>query len=70
MGAVTKEGTIKPISGDFLKIINGGKNEFHIFAKGPNGILLRAFEERPVKLAVSKRTNKRQRRMNDLTLEE
>ena len=55
VGAVTKEGAIKPISGDFLKIINGGKNEFHIFAKGPNGILLRAFEERPVKLAVSKK---------------
>ena len=57
VGAVTKEGTIKPIAGEFLKIITGGKNEYHIFAKGPNGILLRAFEERPVKLAVSKKTN-------------
>ena len=55
VGAVTQEGTIKPIAGDFLKIITGGKNEFHIFAKGPNGILLRAFEERPVKLALSKK---------------
>ncbi|HMV41748.1 MAG TPA: hypothetical protein PK079_07010 [Leptospiraceae bacterium] len=55
VGAVSKEGTIKPIAGEFLKIITGGKNEFHIFAKGPNGILLRAFEERPVKLALSKK---------------
>jgi hypothetical protein len=56
VGAVTKEGTIKPIPGEFLKIITGGKNEYHIFAKGPNGVLLRAFEERPVKLALSKKT--------------
>ncbi len=56
VGAVTKEGTIKPIAGEFLKIITGGKNEYHIFAKGPNGVLLRAFEERPVKLAISKKT--------------
>lgn len=56
VGAVTKDGINKPIAGEFLKIITGGKNEYHIFAKGPNGILLRAFEERPVKLAMSKKT--------------
>lgn len=55
VGAVGKDGVNKPIAGEFLKIITGGKNEFHIFAKGPNGILLRAFEERPVKLALSKK---------------
>ena len=54
VGAVTKEGAIKPIAGEFLKIITGGKMNI-IFCKGPNGILLRAFEERPVKLAVSKK---------------
>ncbi|MBP9888163.1 MAG: hypothetical protein KBF93_17835 [Leptospiraceae bacterium] len=57
VGAVAKDGTNKPITGEFLKIVTGGKNEYHIFAKGPNGTLLRAFEERPVKLAVSKKTS-------------
>jgi hypothetical protein len=55
LGAIGKDGLNKPIAGEFLKIIPGGKNEFHILAKGPNGILFRAFEERPVKLAVSKK---------------
>ncbi len=55
LGAVNKEGENKPISGTFHRIVNGGKNEFHIFAKGPNGILFRAFEERPVRLATPKK---------------
>lgn len=55
MGAISKDGTNKPIVGEFLKMVTGGKNEYHIFAKGPNGTLLRAFEERPVKLALSKK---------------
>ncbi len=55
MGAVNKEGVNKPILGTFYRIITSGKNEFHIFAKGPNGILFRAFEERPVRLATPKK---------------
>lgn len=56
VGAVNKDGVNKPILGTFYKIITSGKNEFHIFAKGPNGILLRAFEERPVRLATPKKS--------------
>jgi hypothetical protein len=59
MGAVSKEGVNKPILGTFYKIITSGKNEFHIFAKGPNGILFRAFEERPVRLATPKQASKK-----------
>ncbi len=54
MGAVGKDGINRPIIGTFVKIIVGTKNEYHIFAKGPNGVLLRAFEERPVRLAAPK----------------
>lgn len=52
LGAVGKDGTNMPITAEFLKLVIGGKSEYHLFAKGPNGVLLRAFEERPVKLAV------------------
>ncbi|MBE7410505.1 MAG: hypothetical protein L6Q54_09825 [Leptospiraceae bacterium] len=54
MGAVGKDGINRPITGTFVKILGGAKNEYHIFAKGPNEVLLRAFEERPVRLAVPK----------------
>lgn len=54
LGAVDKEGINRPIPGEFYRIVTGQKNEFHIFAKGPNGVMLRAFEERPVRLAVPK----------------
>jgi hypothetical protein len=58
LGAVDSEGKNRPVIGQFLKLVTGEKNEFHIFAKGPQGVLLRAFEERPVKLAVPKSANK------------
>ncbi|MEM7184802.1 MAG: hypothetical protein AAF518_28160 [Spirochaetota bacterium] len=52
LGAVGKDGLNHPIVGEFLEIVEGGKSEFHIFAEGPHNSLLRAFEERPVKIAV------------------
>ncbi|MCB1190846.1 MAG: hypothetical protein H7A23_07975 [Leptospiraceae bacterium] len=56
LGAEVKDGVVRPIVGEFLKLVPGHKNEYHIFAKGPKGVLLRAFEERPVRLAVPKGT--------------
>jgi hypothetical protein len=53
LGAVNKLGQNGPVIGEFVKLIMG-KDEFHLFAKGPHNTLLRAFEERPVRLAVPK----------------
>lgn len=53
LGAVDQNGNAKPIVGSFLTIASG-KNEYHIFAKGPAGVLLQAFEESPVRLARPK----------------
>lgn len=52
LGAVNTLGQPVPIVGTFLRLIVGPKDEYHIFAKGPKGVLLRAFEERPVRLAI------------------
>ncbi len=51
LGAVNQLGQSQPIIGEFLKLIVG-KDEYHIFAKGPGNVLLRAFEPRPVRLAI------------------
>ncbi|TGK07427.1 hypothetical protein EHO59_04815 [Leptospira semungkisensis] len=53
LGAMDKDGNVKPVIGTFVGIASG-KNEYHIFAKGPAGALLQAFEERPVRLARPK----------------
>ncbi|PKA17377.1 LIC10486 family protein [Leptospira haakeii] len=53
LGAMDKDGNVKPVVGSFVAIASG-KNEYHIFAKGPAGVLLQAFEERPVRLARPK----------------
>ena len=53
LGAIDNEGNPKPIIGEFLHLLSG-KNEYYIYAKGPGGILLRAFEEGPVRLAIPK----------------
>ncbi|PJZ71315.1 hypothetical protein CH373_02080 [Leptospira perolatii] len=53
LGAMDQEGNPKPVIGQFVAIASG-KNEYHVFAKGPAGVLLRAFEERPVRLARPK----------------
>ncbi|TGL63316.1 LIC10486 family protein [Leptospira sarikeiensis] len=53
LGAMDKDGNVKPVIGSFVAIASG-KNEYHIFAKGPAGVLLQAFEERPVRLARPK----------------
>ncbi len=53
LGAMDKDGNVKPVVGTFVAIASG-KNEYHIFAKGPVGVLLQAFEERPVRLARPK----------------
>jgi hypothetical protein len=52
LGAVNPMGQLLPVVGTFLRLIVGPKDEYHIFAKGPKGVLLRAFEERPVRLAI------------------
>jgi hypothetical protein len=67
MGAVNKDGQIKPISGTFFKLISGNKNEYHIFAKGPNGVLFRAFEERPVRLATPKKVVQKKEENSELS---
>jgi hypothetical protein len=54
LDAVSDKGELKPIIGDFFQIIEGKKNEYHIYARGPYGVLLRAFEERPVRIAIPK----------------
>lgn len=56
LGAVNKLGQNQPIVGEFVKLIIGD-HEYHIFAKGPGNVLLRAFEEMPVRLAVPKDAN-------------
>lgn len=53
LGALSKEGIPQPIIGEFIQLVSGNK-EYYIYAKGPGGILLRAFEEGKVKLAVPK----------------
>ncbi|GBF51105.1 hypothetical protein LPTSP4_26360 [Leptospira ryugenii] len=55
LGALDKEGKVskEPIVGKF-KGIASAKNEYHIFAEGPNQILLHSIEESPVKVATPK----------------
>ncbi|EQA43917.1 hypothetical protein LEP1GSC050_2999 [Leptospira broomii serovar Hurstbridge str. 5399] len=53
LGAIDQNGNAKPVVGSFISIASG-KNEYHIFAKGPAGVLLQAFEESPVRLARPK----------------
>lgn len=53
LGAVNKLGQNQPIVGEFVKLIVGD-HEYHIFAKGPGNVLLRAFEAMPVRLAYPK----------------
>ncbi|EQA35077.1 hypothetical protein LEP1GSC047_1809 [Leptospira inadai serovar Lyme str. 10] len=55
LGAIDQNGNPKPVVGSFITIASG-KNEYHIFAKGPAGVLLQAFEESPVRLARPKTT--------------
>ncbi|RHX85216.1 LIC10486 family protein [Leptospira stimsonii] len=50
LGGFDDAGNPKSIVGEFIGIA-AGKGEYHIFAKGPSGVLLQAFEERPVRLA-------------------
>jgi hypothetical protein len=51
MGAINKNGKPIPIVGKFVKIIAGQNNEYHIFAKGPGGVLLHSTETQQVKVA-------------------
>lgn len=54
LGAVGIDGLNHPIAAEFIEIVEGGKSEFHIFARGPQNTLIRAFEERQVRLAIAK----------------
>ncbi|MBE8432333.1 hypothetical protein IQB77_21750, partial [Leptospira interrogans serovar Pomona] len=53
LGGIDEDGNVKNVVGEFIGIATG-KGEYHIFAKGPSGVLLQAFEERPVRLAKVK----------------
>ncbi|MCG6166630.1 LIC10486 family protein [Leptospira sanjuanensis] len=53
LGGFDEAGNPKNVIGEFIGIA-AGKGEYHIFAKGPSGVLLQAFEERPVRLAKVK----------------
>lgn len=53
MGALDGNGVNHPITADFLGVVRGNENEYYVLAKGPGGILLKAFEERPVKVAIA-----------------
>ncbi|WP_036043731.1 LIC10486 family protein [Leptospira alstonii] len=53
LGGIDEDGNLKNVVGEFIGIATG-KGEYHIFAKGPSGVLLQAFEERPVRLAKVK----------------
>lgn len=56
LGGINQLGQNQPIIGEFLKII-AAENEYHILAKGPGNVLLKAFEERPVRLAYPRNTD-------------
>ena len=51
LGGFSKNGKAIPVVGNFIKIIAGPKNEYHIFAKGPKGVLLHAQETHPVRIS-------------------
>ncbi|EMO29878.1 hypothetical protein LEP1GSC170_4363 [Leptospira interrogans serovar Bataviae str. HAI135] len=53
LGGIDENGNVRNVVGEFIGIA-AGKGEYHIFAKGPSGVLLQAFEERPVRLAKVK----------------
>jgi|GEM_PF-1211825 len=55
LGLIDEDGKIskEPIVGKF-KGIASAKNEYHIFAEGPNQYLFHSIEESPVKIAVPK----------------
>ncbi|EKO52051.1 MULTISPECIES: LIC10486 family protein [Leptospira] len=53
LGGIDEDGNVRNVVGEFIGIA-AGKGEYHIFAKGPSGVLLQAFEERPVRLAKVK----------------
>ena len=54
LGGIDKDGNKKPVVGEFIQIASA-KNEYYLYAKGPGGVLLRSFEEGPVRIAVPKK---------------
>ncbi|MDX1958410.1 MAG: hypothetical protein SFU98_07540 [Leptospiraceae bacterium] len=64
LDGVDEKGFPKPIVGKFKKMIIGPKNEYHIFAEGPKGVLLRSLEERKIRVATPK-NNSAQRKFED-----
>ncbi|BDA77282.1 hypothetical protein LPTSP3_g02120 [Leptospira kobayashii] len=55
LGLIDEDGNVAkaPIVGKFLGIASS-KNEYHIFAEGPNNYLFHSIEEHPVKVAIPK----------------
>ena len=60
LGGVDKDGNKKPVVGEFIQIASA-KGEYYIYAKGPGGVLLRSFEEGPVRIAVPKKEKSSQK---------
>ena len=52
LGAVDNNGKYKPIIGYFVKIFHSPKQEFHLLATGPLGVVLHAIEKNPVKVSI------------------
>jgi hypothetical protein len=52
LGAVDTNGKYKPIIGYFIKIFQSPKQEFHLLATGPLGVVLHAIEKNPVKVSI------------------
>ncbi|MCB1159333.1 MAG: hypothetical protein KDK45_17665, partial [Leptospiraceae bacterium] len=54
LGAVGEDGIVHPLIVKFYRYIEMSKGEYYIYAKGPENVLLKAFEERKVRIAVPK----------------
>ncbi len=52
LGAMDDTGKNKPIIGKFIKLFQSPKQEFHLIATGPMGVVLHAIEKNPVKVAI------------------
>lgn len=52
LGCVDKEGTLKPLVGKFISIVNGD-SEYYILAQGPSNTVIYSVEERPVRVATT-----------------
>jgi preprotein translocase subunit Sss1 len=60
LGCVDKVGSVMPLVGKFISIVNGD-GEYYILAQGPSNTVIYSVEERPVRVATTiKKSNKPQ----------